>query len=370
MARVLRSRLLAATIGLVTMGASAACQGGGSTPAADVITGAAGQFKVGVIMPDDDPAQRWAPYDTRFLRQAFATAGVPVDIENARRDPARFKALATGMIHEGVQVLIITNLDAASGKAVLDEARVHHVRTIDYDRLTLGGGADYYVSFDNDAVGTLQANGLRQCLAVRGMKTPVIAEMNGAPTDNNASQFKEGADQVLEPLYDKGTLEKGPDQWVPNWDYALAGQIFAQMLSQQPRIRGVLAANDGIAGAVISVLARHGLSGQVPVTGQDATVPGLQRILAGQQCMTVYKPMRPEAQTAAAIAVSLYTGKQLGSPHTIKDPVSGAWVPFFKLQPQLIDANTVKTVVADGYVTKKDLCTASYAKACQKYGVQ
>src|SRR5262249_34912850 len=150
----------------------------------------------------------------------------------------------------------------------------------DYDRLTLGGGADYYVSFDNVAVGKLQGEGLVKCLTDKGVKKPVVAELNGSPTDNNATLFAQGYNSVLDPKYASGDFVKGPNQSVPDWDNAQAGTIFEQMMTQtNNKIDGVLAANDGLGNAAITVLKRNKM--QVPVTGQDATVQGLQNVLAG-----------------------------------------------------------------------------------------
>src|SRR5690606_20834510 len=175
--------------------------------------------------------------------------------------------------------------------------------TIDYDRLTLGGSAEYYVSFDNEAVGRLQGEGLVKCLTDKGVKNPVVAYLNGSPTDNNATLFRNGYDSVLKPKFDSKEYVKGPEQSVPNWDGGQATTIFEQMLTQTGgKIDGVLAANDTLGNAAIAVLKKNKLNGKVPVTGQDATVQGLQNILAGDQCMTVYKAIKQEAEAAAELA--------------------------------------------------------------------
>nr|BFE74496.1 hypothetical protein GCM10020092_077970 [Actinoplanes digitatis] len=147
---------------------------------------------------------------------------MPVDIQNAQGDKTQFQTIADGMISSGVKVLMIVNLDSGTGKAVLDKAKAAGIATIDYDRLTLSGGANYYVSFDNVAVGKLQGEGLVKCLTDNKASKPVVAELNGSPTDNNATLFKEGYDSVLKPKYDSGDYVKGPDQSVPEWDNAQA----------------------------------------------------------------------------------------------------------------------------------------------------
>ena len=200
------------------------------------------------------------------------------------------------MLTEGVNVLIIDSLDSASGTAVVKKAHQQGVPVIDYDRLTTGGGSDYYVSFDNVAVGTLQGEGL---LTQANATQPMVAELHGAPPDNNATLFAQGYISVLDPLYANGTYVKGPNQSVPDWDNTQAGTIFEQMLTANPQITGVLVANDGMANSVIAVLKKNKL--QLPVTGQDATVQGLQHILDGDQCMTVFKDTKKEADAPSTL---------------------------------------------------------------------
>ena len=203
-----------------------------------------------------------------------------------------------------------------------------------------------------------------------GKSTPNIAELNGSPTDNNATLFKQGYDSVLKPKYDDGTFVKGPDQSVPDWDNAKAGTIFEQMLTENKNIKGVLAANDGLGNAAISVLKKNKLNGQVPVTGQDATVQGLQNILAGDQCMTVYKAIKQEADAASALAISLAKGeKPTTATGVTKDVESGKDVPSVLLTPKSITKETVKDVIADGFVTKEAVCTGNFAKLCTDNGI-
>jgi D-xylose transport system substrate-binding protein len=274
------------------------------------------------------------------------------------------------MITSGATVLLIVNLDSGTGKAVIDKAKAQGVGVIDYDRLTLNGGASYYVSFDNVAVGKLQGEGLVKCLAEKGVTKPVVAELNGSPTDNNATLFKEGYDSVLQPKYDAGEYTKGPDEFVPEWNNTTAGTIFEQMMTaQNNKIDGVLAANDGLGNAAIAVLKRNGLNGRVPVTGQDATVQGLQNILLGDQCMTVYKAIKKEADAAAKLAVSLAKGETVNTGQTVKDPESGQDVPSVLETPVAITKENVKDVVTDGYVTKEELCAGDFAALCTEAGI-
>ncbi|AVT39013.1 sugar ABC transporter substrate-binding protein [Plantactinospora sp. BB1] len=360
-----RGILTIAAVGLLTTGGLAACgddsgDGSGNTP----------EPKIGVILPDSASSVRWETADRKYLEAAFDAAGVKHTIQNAQGDKAQFQTLADQMLTEGVTVLMIVNLDSGTGKAVLDKAKSQGVPTIDYDRLTLGGSAEYYVSFDNEAVGKLQGEGLVKCLTDKGAKNPVIAELNGSETDNNATLFKNGYDGVLKAKYDSKEYVKGPDQWVPAWDNAQAGTIFEQMMTQQNgKIDGVLAANDGLGNAVISVLKRNKLNGKVPVTGQDATVQGLQNILVGDQCMTVYKAVKQEADAAAELAIALAKGEKKAAPTTVRDPEGNRDVPAVLLEPKAIYKENVKDVVADGYVTKEELCKDAFAAACTEAGV-
>ncbi|WP_084957801.1 sugar ABC transporter substrate-binding protein [Thermoactinospora rubra] len=362
---------IGAAAAALTLGLSACGGQGGDTTAGTGASPAGGgkQGKIGVILPDSKSSARWETADRKYLEEAFKAAGVPYDIQNAQGDKNNFQTIADQMLTSGVTVLAIVNLDSGTGKAVLDKAKAQGVATIDYDRLTLGGNADYYVSFDNVAVGKLMGEGLVKCLTDMKASKPVVAELNGSPTDNNATLFKQGYDSVLQPKYDSGEYVKGPDQSVPDWDNAQAGTIFEQMLTQQPKIAGVLAANDGLGNAAISVLKKNNLNGKVPVTGQDATVQGLQNILNGDQCMTVYKAVKKEADATAQLAIALAKGQKPAATGSVKDTETGKDVPAVLLTPVAIFKDNVKDVVADGYVSKEELCAGEFAAKCTEAGI-
>jgi D-xylose transport system substrate-binding protein len=343
-------------LGLAGCGAGEDDPGGGDTPL------------IGVILPDSASSDRWETADRKYLEEAFEAAGVDYDIQNAQGSREDFQTIADQMLTNGVDVLITVNLDSGTGKTVIEKAKSQGVATIDYDRLTEDGGADYYVSFDNEQVGVLQGEGLVSCL--EGVENPLVAELNGSPTDNNATLFKQGYDSVLDPLYADGTFTKGPDEWVPDWDNAQAGTLFEQMLTDTGAdIDGVLAANDGLAHAVITVLQRNNLNGTVPVTGQDATVQGLQNILAGDQCMTVYKAIKQEADAAADLAVALANGEKPETDASVVDPISSAKVPAVLLEPVAITAENIQLVVDDGYVDPAELCAGDFAALCTEHGI-
>ena len=364
-----------AALGLLATTGLTACtddDGGSSGGGSGNQAAGSGAGKVGVILPDTTSSQRWDTADSKFLKEAFNAAGVPVDIQNAQGDKARFQSIADGMIAGGAKVLMIVNLDSKSGKAVLDKARAAKIKTIDYDRLTLNGGADYYVSFDNVEVGRQQGRGLVECLAELKYKNPVVAELNGSPTDNNATEFKNGYDEILQVKYDEAVYTKGPDQWVPDWKSEEGGVIFDEMLRQRPDIEGVLAANDGLAGAVIEVLKTKNLNRKIPVTGQDATAQGLQNILTRDQCMTVYKSIKKEAGAAADLAIKLFKGEQpdpagLGQQ---KDLESGAYVPSVMLEPVKINRKNVNVPIDDGFVAYAEVCKGAIAKLCNEAGIE
>ena len=352
----------AATLTLILAACGGDDEGGGT---------AGGQTetpKVGVILPDTKSSARWETADKPLLEAAFKAAGVEYDIQNAQGDKTQFQTIADQMITGGANVLMIVNLDSGTGKAVLDKAKQQGVATIDYDRLTLNGGAQYYVSFDNVAVGTLQGEGLAKCLEEKGKSSGNIVYLNGSPTDNNATLFKQGYDGVLSKMTQ---YKKVADQSVPDWDNQQAGTIFEQMYTQQNgKIDGVLAANDGLGNAAIAILKKNNANGEIPVTGQDATVQGLQNILNGDQCMTVYKAIKKEADAASALAIGLAKGEQQQAPNTIKDPESGRDVPSVLLEPQAITIDNINDVVADGFVTKEELCAGEFASKCADAGVE
>src|SRR3954453_10232505 len=344
---------------------SSSSSGGGATatPAA--------KAKVGVILPDSASSARWEGADRPLLGQAFKAAGVDADIQNANGDKAKFGTIADQMLNEGVNALLIVNLDSPSAAAVINKAKQQGVPVIDYDRLTLGGGASYYVSFDNVAVGTAQGQGLVKCMQANGDMSGPVALLNGSPTDNNATLFKQGYEKAIK---DAG-YSVAADQSVPDWDNTKAGTIFEQMYTKAGgKFIGVDAANDGLGGAAISVLKRNGEAGKVPVTGQDATDEGLQRVLLGTQCMTVYKAIKKEADAASQLAIALAKGDTAAADKlatgSVEDTETKQQVKSVLLQPEAITAENVKDVVADGFTSADKLCTTSALKtAWDKYGV-
>ncbi|MBN1096721.1 substrate-binding domain-containing protein [Blastococcus sp. TML/C7B] len=324
--------------------------------------------KVGVILPDTESSVRWENFDRPYLEAAFEEAGIEYDIQNAEGDAQRQATIAEQMITEGATVLAIVNLDSASGAQIQESAEAEGVQTIDYDRLTLGGSAAYYVSFDNEEVGRLQGQGLAKCLEDKGVTQGNIAFLNGSPDDNNATLFSGGAHEVLDPMTQYTQVA---EQAVPDWDNQEAATIFEQMYTQNgSNIQGVLAANDGLANSVIQILGRNNAAGANNVTGQDATAEGLQNILAGDQCMTVYKPIRDEANALAELAADLINGDEAETSGTVTDPEGDREVPSVLLTGISIFRDNVKAVVDDDFVTADELCTGEFAAACDELGIE
>jgi D-xylose transport system substrate-binding protein len=354
--------MVAMGLGLaLSMAACGDDNGGGSD---DGGNGGSGDGKVGVILPDTESSVRWESADRPALSAAFEEAGVDYDIQNAEGDAERMTQIADSMIGDGVTVLAIVNLDSESGAAIQEKAKSQGVAAIDYDRLTLGGSAEYYVSFDNTVVGELQGQGLADCL---GDKKANIVYLNGSPTDNNATLFAAGAHSVLDPMTNYKVVG---EQAVPDWDNEEAATIFQQLYTAADgKVDGVLAANDGLAGAAIGILEANGQAGKVPVTGQDATVEGLQNVLAGTQCMTVYKSAKEEAGALAEAAIALANGERPKTNSTSRDDTGNRDVPSVLLTPKSITKDTIDVVFNDGGQSKEDVCAGQFAAACSAAGL-
>jgi len=328
--------------------------------------------KVGVILPDASTSPRWEANDRPLLAAAFKSAGIGADIQNANGDKSKFGTICDGMINAGVNVLLIVNLDSDSGSACLKKAQAAGIKTIDYDRLTLGGGASYYVSFDNVAVGKLMGEGLQKCLTDKGKTSSVrFVQIDGDPTDNNAALFKQGYVEALKPVVASGAYKLVGDQ-TGKWDATVAGNAFEQLYTQNNgKVDGVISANDTMAGGIIARLKAAKANGKVPVTGQDASIAGLQAILAGDQCMTVYKAIKKEADAAAQLVIALIKSQDASSiaSGSVMDTRLNKPVPSALQTPVAIYKANVKDVIADGFQKASDVCTAAYAAACAAAGI-
>jgi D-xylose transport system substrate-binding protein len=320
-------------------------------------------IKVCALLPDTKSSTRYTLFDAPYLKAAFKKANVPAQVLNALGDSQKQKSQAQQCLAKGAKVILLDQLNAASGNAITNLAVSQHAKVIDYDRLVVKSKASYYVSFDNVRVGKLIGAGLVAGLKAKGTygKHPVIAELNGGTTDNNAHLFKKGYDSVVNPLYKKGTFKKATagDQWT-DWDPIKGRQIFDQMLARNGnKIDGVIAANDGLAGAVVASLKAHGL-GKIPLTGQDATPTGVQFILAGWQTGTVYKSVRKEANAAAAAAIAMVKGKKVPG---VNGKVSGT--KSILLTPVWVTKKNYTLLFKEGFLKKSQVCTGDYKKYCK-----
>jgi D-xylose transport system substrate-binding protein len=331
--------------------------------------------KVGVILPDTTSSTRYELYDKPLLTKALTDAGIDADVQNAQGDKNKFASIAQNMIGQGVDVLIIDSIDAASGAGVEAQAAAAGVDVIDYDRVNLGGNAPYYVSFDNEDVGKLQAQTMIDCLEAQNIDKPKIIMMNGGTdVDNNAVLFQKGAHEVLDPLADSGDIEIVAEQTVKGWDVENAAPAFEQALtSAGGDVQGVVAANDDIANAVNGVLKNRGLDGHVVITGQDASVEGLQNVITGQQSMTIFKDVTLEATAAAQLAISLISGTDPADAGLTLAPFDDPQAPDHDLQALLLPAQVitqanVQDVIDAGALTAADLCSG-IEDDCSKLGI-
>jgi D-xylose transport system substrate-binding protein len=332
--------------------------------------------KVGVILPDTTSSTRYTLYDKPLLQKALTDAGITADIQNAGGSISKFQSIAQSMIGEGVKVLIIDSIDAASGAAVEKQAATAGIKVIDYDRVNLGGTAQYYVSFDNEDVGRLQGQTLVDCLNADNVSKPNIIEMDGGTdVDNNAVLFAKGANAVLKPLQTAGKLTIKSESVVKGWLVANAAPAFQQALTAAGgQVQGVLAANDDIANAVIGVLKQSGLNGHVVVTGQDSGVEGLQNIITGQQSMTIFKNVKLEATAAAQLAIALIKGQTPSAAGLTLTKFADPKAPSHNLQAlllpsQVITQANVNDVIKAGALTAAQICKG-ITTDCAKLGIQ
>ena len=337
---------------------------------------AKGKGKVAVIMPDTTSSSRWVDFDAPDLKLAFAAAGLPsseLTVQNALGVDATQVTMAQSAIAQGATVLVITPLDSGTGAHIEQLAKSAGVTVIDYDRLTLGGTRGYYVSFDNVKVGTVMGNGLINCIDNWGVQEPNVIVMKGAPTDNNATLFAQGYDSVLAPFFASG---KYTDVSNPpgSWDPEVSRTEFTQQDTAHKSINAALIPNDSNAATIIHYLMSQGVKSKTfPTTGQDASLVGLQNILAGYQCGTVYKPIYYEAGATAALALYLRAG--LNPPASlvngaVEDTASKVRVPSVLANPEWVTTLNMKdTVIKDNFVSVTQLCAGQYSAGCKAAGI-
>jgi D-xylose transport system substrate-binding protein len=321
--------------------------------------------QVCVLLPDTTTSVRWEQFDRPAFVNAFKKAGLSAAVVNALGQPQKQLAQAEQCIGDGAKVGVIVDLDRGTSIAIQKKFSAVGGKTIDYDRQIVGGTGSVYVSFDGNLVGRQQALGVLGGMKAKGTYGPsgTIAQLWGGPTDANAFWFKSGNDDILNPLFKAKKVKKGPAKFVPLWSADKAQVIFEQMLVQTSNnIQGVVAANDGIAGAVVATLKAKGLK-PIPLSGQDATVQGVQNIISGWQTNTVYKYVPDEANAAAAAAVALFKGK--------KPPTNSTRPNGKKKQPTLVipvvsitKANYTR-LFRDKFLKRSEVCSGEFKQYCK-----
>jgi D-xylose transport system substrate-binding protein len=338
-----------------------------------------GEGNVAVILPDTATSARYTEFDAPYLRRALSAAGLTSSqftVQNAPGSDATELSYAQTAITKGASVLIMDPLDSGVGAQIEKYAAAHGAAVIDYDRLTLGGSRNYYVSFNNVQAGALLGVGLAACASSWKIAKPKVLVMYGAPTDNDATLLAEGYTAVLNPHFHTGVwAQVGKiSQAAGTWDPPTALTEFRQQVTAHPDINAVLTPNDENAARIIAYLKSKGMKPKTfPVTGQDAGVQALQSILSGYQCGTVYKPFYQEAQAAAALAMYLRAGVTPPAALVngqVMDTTTNISVPSVLLTPIWVTtANIDSTVIAGCFIRPKQLCTRDYLAACTAAGI-
>jgi D-xylose transport system substrate-binding protein len=331
--------------------------------------GGGGGGSIALLLPESKTA-RYESQDRPLFEKKVKELCSDCDIiySNADQDAAKQQQQAEAAITKGAKVLVLDAVDAASAGAIVNRAKQSQIPVVSYDRLVTDADIDYYISFDNEKVGKLQGDALVKKLKDDGAKGSIIM-INGAPTDNNAKLFKQGAHSVI----DGSGYKVAKEYDTPDWSPDKAQQEMEQAITAVGKdgFVGVYAANDGTGGGAIAAMKGNGIDPKTrPTTGQDAELAAIQRILVGEQYMTVYKAIKPEAEQAAELAVTLAKGD---TPPAPKDKVNNGMkdVPSILLQPVAVTKDNVKdTIIKDGFWSVDEVCTGKYAAGCKEAGIQ
>ncbi len=344
-----------------------------------VITGCAGsggdsgrpEVKVGVIVSDPVASARWEAVDEPLLHDAMGAEELDAEVENSEGDARKFTAIADRMFNDGVKVLVIAPPNDEVGSAVARKATAQAIPTIHYgyDRHDFGGSSDYYVSFDPVKAGDLQGRGLARGVRGARVRGSSIIEIGGPQTDRITPLLAQAARNVLQPRYDSGAYRLVADRSVN--DNEDAGAVFEQLLTASGgHVDGVLAADDGVAGAVIAVLRNKGLNGQVRVTGLGATPQALKAILRGDQFMTVFIPIDRQATAAAKLAGVLARNDRVAAdkmaPMIVTDSIGHRKVRAVLVPPVFITLDTIRQVIESGLLSSRDICADELALRCDQ----
>jgi D-xylose transport system substrate-binding protein len=334
--------------------------------------GDGGGGSIALLLPESKTARYESQDRPNFERSVQKLCpDCEIIYSNADQDPAKQQQQAEAAITRGAEVMVLDPVDAASAGSIVTRAKQSDIPVVSYDRLITDADIDYYVSFDNVRVGELQGESLTKKLEQDGKSEGSIVMINGAPTDNNAKLFKQGAHSVI----DDSNYKVGKEYDTPDWSPDKAQQEMEQAITALGKggFVGVYAANDGTSGGAIAAMKSNGVDpSKIPTTGQDAELAGIQRILIGEQYMTVYKAVKPEAAAAAQIAVALVRGEDPPGDLITEQTDNGQEeVPSVILKPVAVTKDNIQeTIVKDSYWTPSQICTQRYAAACKEAGVQ
>lgn len=364
---LMRRAAVSVAISALAVSVAACGKAGDSNSGSDSSSSGSGSKSIGLLLPDNVTA-RYEKFDKPYFvdKVKELCSDCTVSYANAAADPAKQAQQMSSMVTKGVKVIVVSAQDSAAIKSSIASAVSKGVKVVAYDRLAQGP-VSAYVSFDNVKVGELQGQALLDALGSKASAKSKVVMINGDDADPNAGQFKEGAHKVLDGKVDIAYEQSGL------WKDTVAAQKMSAAITQlgAKNIAGVYAANDGMAGGIANTLKGAGIS-SIPLTGQDAELAAIQRIVAGTQSSTVYKAYKPEADTAAELAVNLLQGKDIKSlADTTVTSGSGDKVQAKLLTPVSVTVKNIKdTVVKDGLYKVTDICTADYAAACKKAGLQ
>lgn len=330
-----------------------------------------GGAKIAYLLPENE-TPRYEAHDRPEFEENVEAECEDCEIlyNNATGDASKQQSQAEAALTQGAEVMVLDPVDAKSAAAIVEKAKAQDVPVLSYDRLIENADVDYYVSFDNVEVGELQAETLAKKLKEDGSPSGPIVKINGDPADSNAALFKEGSNKGFEAAGVKVAKEYD----TPEWSATNAQNEMQQAITALGNngFEGVYGANDEMAAGSIAAMKSAGIKPEErPSTGQDATVAGVQRIIAGQQYMTVYKATDKQTKVAAEIAVALAEGEEFPQSKITEEVDNGKTkVPSVLLEPVAVTKKNVKdTVVKDEFITVGELCTGPYAKACEEAGI-
>lgn len=344
--------------------------GGGETTSAE--GGGGGGGTIALLLPETKTS-RYEAHDRPDFEEKVEELCPECEIiySNANQSTSEQQSQGEAALTQGVDVMVLDPVDATAVGSIVEKANLEEIPVVSYDRLILGSPIDVYISFDNERVGELQAEALSEKLKEEGSPKGPIVMINGSPTDPNAGQFKAGAQKVFE----QEGVEVAKEYDTPDWSPDQAQNEMEQAITALGNngFAAVYAANDGTAGGAIAAMKGAGIDPKSkPTTGQDAELEAIQRILAEEQFMTVYKAIKPEAEAAADVAVALAQGEEIPSGLVNgKTDNEAEEVPSILLEPIAVEKDNInETVIKDGFWPAAEICTGPYKAACKEAGIE